>query len=125
MTKLVNVKFHRRDDSDEYTYRTNLELETDDMVIVETSHGLSLATVTTMVDQLPSHLEWEDLKEVACKIDLTAYNERKEQAEKRKVLLAQMNQKVKELQNLAIYEALADKDPAMKAMLDEFQSLTI
>lgn len=123
MTKLVNVRFQRQNDATEYTYRTSEELETDEMVVVETSRGLSLATVTTMVDTLPDHLKWDNLKEVVASVDLTAYNERKLRAEKRQILLAQMNQKVEELQNLAIFEALAEKDPAMRTMLDELKTL--
>ena len=34
-----------------------------------------------------------------------------------------MDAKVKEMQNQAIYEMLSEKDPALKAMFDEYKTL--
>ena len=38
-------------------------------------------------------------------------------------LKKQMDAKLHEAQSLAIYEMFAEKDPALKAMLDEFKTL--
>ena len=123
MEKLVNVRFGESNPS-EYTYRTCEELEAGQTVIVETRHGLSVATVTAMTDELPVHLQWEDVKEVAAKADLTAYNLRKERAERRQALRIQMEKRAKELQELESFKVLAHNDEKMQEMVDEYDTLS-
>ena len=54
---------------------------------------------------------------------MTAYNERQAKAAKIKSLKVEMDKKVMELQQTAIYELLAEKDPGLKQMLEEYKSL--
>ena len=54
---------------------------------------------------------------------MTAYKARKEKSEKRRALRMQMDEMVSELQNLAVYEALAAKNPEMKKLYEEFIGL--
>ena len=51
------------------------------------------------------------------------YYERKEKAEKRAELKAEMDKRVKELQASAIYEMLVEKDDSLKQMLQQYKDL--
>ena len=62
-------------------------------------------------------------REIIAKVDFTAYEERQEKRERLIKLKNQMDAKVHELQKNAIYEMFAEKDPAMKQMLDEYKEL--
>ena len=63
------------------------------------------------------------MKEVVCKVDFSAYTERKEKAEKMKHLKAEMDKRIKKLEEDAVYEMMAEKDSVLKEMLDEFKAL--
>ena len=63
------------------------------------------------------------LKEIVCRVELTAWSERRERAERMKELQCMMNNRVKALQETALFEMLASKDPELKAMLDEYKGL--
>lgn len=94
-----------------------------DTVVVQTGHhGLALAKIATLTPANPRPVEFG--REIVCKVDFTAYQARREKAEKISALKKEMDAKVKDLQTLAIYEALAEKDPALKTMLDEYRFLT-
>lgn len=95
-----------------------------DIVVVQSGHhGLGIARVVDI------DASGENIKAVQCgreiiaKVDFSAYEERKEKAKKMKNLKRQMDAKVQELQHQAIYELLAEKDPSLKAMLDEYKNL--
>lgn len=123
MMKFVKVRFYRTNSETEYTFIAEEDLNPDDIVVVDTKHGLNLATVISMTDTIPPFLDFDDVKYVVSKVDMDAYNRRKQQADRRKTLRMQMDGKVKELQNIAIYEALAANNPEMKELLDEFKTL--
>lgn len=97
----------------------------DDIVVVQTGHhGLAVAKV---VDIDAPGIGTDSVKhgrEVIAKVDFTAFNERKEKAARLAKLKVEMDRKVEELQNVAIYELLAEKDTALKDMLDEFKALS-
>lgn len=63
------------------------------------------------------------LKEIVCKVDFTAWNERRERAKRMNELQCMMNNRVRDLQETALFEMLASKDPELKAMLDEYKTL--
>lgn len=63
------------------------------------------------------------LKEIVCKVDFTAWNERRERAKRMNELQCMMNNRVRDLQETALLEMLASKDPELKAMLDEYKTL--
>ena len=100
------------------------EIEIDDIVVVQSGHhGLGIARV---VDIAPEGTGLDSVqcgREIIAKVDFTAFKERKEKAAKLERLKKDMDRKVKELQSFAIYEMLAEKDPELKAMLDEFKGL--
>ena len=93
-----------------------------DVVVVKTGHhGLAVAKVEEVSEtgQTP-----RNGREIVCKVDLAAYEARKEKQKRLAELQATMNARVKELQALAVYEMLSEKDEGMKALLDEFKKLS-
>ena len=98
-------------------------IEVNDIVVVQSGHhGIGIARVVRIDGEDAAGLVQDD-REVIAKVDFTAFNERKEKAAKMEKLKKEMDRKVKELQSFAIYEMLAEKDPSLKEMLDEFKSL--
>lgn len=49
--------------------------------------------------------------------------ERRERAKRMNELQCMMNNRVRDLQETALFEMLASKDPELKAMLDEYKTL--
>lgn len=95
-----------------------------DIVVVQSGHhGLGIAKVVDIDASGENTKAVQCGREIIAKVDFSAYEERKEKAKKMKNLKRQMDAKVQELQHQAIYELLAEKDPSLKAMLDEYKNL--
>lgn len=101
-----------------------------DTVVVRTgSHGFALAKIHEIVE---SGVEgFEEAKkqvtkgrQVVCKVDFSAYNARQEALKRASELQRSMDAVLREAQTMAIYEMFAEKNPSLKAMLDEFKSLS-
>lgn len=107
----------------EYAFVSYDEVIAGDVVVVDTANGFQLATVTGFRSRIPASLPKGNMKEVVCKVDFTIYNARKEKAEKIKQLKEEMNKRVDKLKEEAVFEMMAEKDPALKAMFDEFKAL--
>lgn len=116
------TKGSNRDTVYPYALYPDLPCQVGDQVVVMTGHhGMALAEIKS-IGELP--VDSVDCgREIICKVDMAAYVERKARAEKLASLKKEMDAKVRELQSVALYEALAEKDPTLKAMLDEFKSL--
>lgn len=85
--------------------------------------GFQLATVEGTASKIPDGIPTGGLKEIVCKVDFTAWNERRERAKRMNELQCMMNNRVRDLQETALFEMLASKDPELKAMLDEYKTL--
>jgi hypothetical protein len=99
-------------------------IQVDDVVVVNTGHhGLGIAKVVEIdpVNVDKNHVRCG--REIISKVDFSAYNERQEKAKKIVKLKNEMDAKVQQLQNQAIYELMAEKDPELKKMLDEYKTL--
>lgn len=110
----------------QYIFETYDVLMPGDTVVVDTCNGFQLATVTELVEEFPNDIPVGTvgrLKEVVCKVDFSKFFDRKEKREKAKSIKAKMDKKVKEIQSQAIYEMLAEKDPTLKTLLDEYKEL--
>lgn len=100
-----------------------------DIVVVDTRYGFQLVTVTKVLNDTPEQVVRftkemkKNLKEVVCKVNTEEFAARKEKAEKRAELKAEMDKRVKELQASAIYEMLAEKDDSLKQMLQQYKDL--
>ena len=94
-----------------------------DKVVVRNSGGALQIVEVESIGELPKD-RVKNGCEVICKIDLTNYMARKEKAAQIHELKKEMDAKVAQLQAVALYELMAEKDPALKAMLAEFKALT-
>lgn len=107
----------------QYCFISFEPLNDGDVVVVDTQYGFQLATVVGYASAIPSNISKGRMKEVVCKVDFSSYTARKEKAEKIKRLKAEMNKRVERLKEDAVYEMMAEKDPVLKALLDEFKAL--
>lgn len=124
--KVAGIRFLEGSNTDNiYAYALyDNEIKEDDIVVVQSGHhGLGIAKVAC-IDEDASPNEVQCGREIIAKVDFTAFNERKEKAAKLAKIKKEMDKKVKELQSIALYEMLADKDPALREMLDEFKALS-
>ena len=62
-------------------------------------------------------------REIVCKVDMSAFEERKAKAAQLVELKARMDSKVQQLQKAAVYEMLAEKDPELAEMLKAYKEL--
>lgn len=124
--KVAGIRFLEGSNTDNiYAYALyDNEIKEDDVVVVQSGHhGLGIAKVAC-IDEDASPNEVQCGREIIAKVDFSAFNERKEKAAKLAKIKKEMGKKVKELQSIALYEMLADKDPALREMLDEFKALS-
>ena len=62
--------------------------------------------------------------EIICPIQMEAYNKRNQKVKEIKKLKAAMDEKVKELQGIALYKLMAQESPELKEMFEKFTELT-
>lgn len=93
-----------------------------DLVVVKTGHhGLAVAKVVAFEGNKPGTVCCG--REIICKVDMTAYEARKQKAQMMTDLKNRMDVKVQQLQQTALYELLSEKDPELATMLAEYKSL--
>lgn len=100
-----------------------------DYVVVKSArHGMGIATI---IDIIPDDLVTNTMRdycnegrEVVSMFDMSAYEERVEKRKQAKKLKEDMNKKMKEMQELAMFELMAEKNPELKEMLDTYKELT-
>lgn len=104
-----------------YAYAAYEDYAEGDYVVAHTGHhGMALAKVKAMGTE-DDKVEYG--REIICKIDMTAYNNRKARAKRKAELKSKMEAKVKELQEMAIFEMLSKEDAGLAEMLKEFREL--
>lgn len=92
-----------------------------DLVVVSTGHhGLALARVA-YIGGPASYVS--NNREIVCRVDLTAWEDRKEKAKTLQQLREEMDERVKQYKANALYELAAEKDPTLKALLDQFKQI--
>lgn len=95
-----------------------------DTVVVQTGHhGFALATVEAIDTDPNAKKEVKCGRQVVCKVDFSAYNARQDALRRAEELKRSMDAVLKETQAMAIYEMFAEKNPSLKAMLNEFKTL--
>ena len=93
-----------------------------DYILCDTSQGYNVGKVTKIIPQ-SEYSGCTVTKEIICKIDFTEFEKRKELRKQKEVLKKQMDKMVKDNQELFLYQALADKNPEMAAMLEAYKAL--
>lgn len=95
-------------------------LQKGDLCVVKSAHhGLGLAKVVEIIER-------NDIKtprEIVAKVDTVEYDTRVARREEAAKLKAQMEERAKQLQDIALYQMLAENDPAMKELLVRYQDL--
>ena len=98
------------------------DVDVDDFVLCDTSMGYNVAKVTQIVSQ-DDYSGCTVTKEIICKIDFTNFNNRKELRKQKDDLKKKMDKMVKDNQELFLYQALAEKNPEMAALLAAYKAL--
>lgn len=125
--KVAGVKFLSGSNQDkEYYYALfadDADAQEGDLVVVQTGHhGLALATISSIDDTDKNKVQCS--REIVSVVNTTAFENRKAKRVAMAKLKKEMDKKVKELQETAIYELLAEKDPALASMLADYKKLT-
>jgi len=99
-----------------------------DMVVVKPAHhDMALAILDDIIARNEAEQYMLDSchegREIVCNIDMTTYNKRVAKREQAAKLKAEMDKKVKEIQELTLFEMMATKSPELKEMLDTYKSL--
>lgn len=97
------------------------DIGVDDFVLCDTAYGYNVARVIEVMPQ--DTYEGKVTKEIICKVDFADFETRKANREKAKKLKAEMDKKIKNLQEVAVYEMMAEKCPELKEMLDAYKKL--
>jgi hypothetical protein len=93
--------------------------EGDICVVKSANHGFGIATVMDIIPKT----DREMTREIVCKADFTAYNNRVENRKQRAKIKDEMAKRAESLREVSLFEMLAKTDPEMKAMLDAYKEL--
>lgn len=94
----------------------------DDFVLCDTAYGYNVGKITSVVSK-EEYVGVDVKKEVVCKVDFSAFNLRKAQREEKNRLKKQMDKMVADNQELVLYQAIAEKNPAMAELLKAYKEL--
>lgn len=92
-----------------------------DFVLCDTVNGYNVACITRIVPK--TECDFPVTKEIICKVDFTNFEKRKELRKQKEALKKQMDKMVADNQELILYQAIADKNPEMAAMLMAYKAL--
>lgn len=96
-------------------------IKVNDLVLCDTANGYGVARVIEIVAK--EECTNSVTKEIICKVDFTDFEARKENREKRKKIKKQMDEMLKDSQELILYQTIAERNPAMAELLKEYTSL--
>lgn len=106
--------------SKQYDYLSLEPLEEEDLVVVETQNGLSVAKVTRICTGLDS---FKGHKFVVQKISTKEVEAYKLKVAKVEMIKAEIDEKVRERLYLQQVEALASEDPVLAKLLEELKNI--
>lgn len=117
----VKVKYLDNDRPNAQVYANfDTYLTVGDMCVVKSlNHGLGLAIVVEIIDKNDVPLP----REIVAKVDTQDYDHRVAARKDAAKLKAKMQERAKQLQDIALYQMLAEKDPEMKELLERFQTV--
>lgn len=123
---IANIQFLDGTNTDrKYPYALyDKSINTGDIVVVKTGHhGFALAMVVDLLQENTT-VKVQHERQIVARVDFSAYYNRLAQEKRLAALKQEMDAKVKELQATALYEMLAEKDPTLAAMLQEYKAIT-
>ena len=117
----VKIKFLDDTKPCHYIYANfEADLKEGDLCVVKPAHhDLTLARVMEVINDN----SFETPREVVAKVYTDFYDERVKARAKTAELKAKMQERAKQLQDIALYQMLAKDDPAMQELLNEYQNL--
>ena len=96
------------------------DVKVGDLCVVKSEHhGLGLARIVEVIDQN----DFKTCREIVARVNTECYDERVKNRTKAAELKAKMNERAKQLQDIALYQMLAEKDSAMMDLLTEYNGL--
>lgn len=120
--RIAQVSFLEGNNTDKmYPYACyDPSIYVDDICVVKSEHhGLGIAKVMALGPKTDEKIT----REIVCKCDFSAYENRVATRKRTAELLKQMHTRAAELQEIALYQMLAEKDPAMQSILNEYNAL--
>lgn len=94
-----------------------------DLAVVSSAAGFGVIQITEINATVPDTYDKDEMAYVVGIVDVAEYNNFLRNRELKKTLLAQLEQKKKELEQLVTYELLAERNPEFKDLLDKYKSL--
>ena len=91
-------------------------------VLCDTAYGYSVGKIVEIISK-DEYEGTEITKEIICGVYFDNFEQRKKNREEAKKLKSEMDKKMKEMQELALYEMMAEKSPELKEMLEQYKGL--
>ena len=122
--KVAKIKFlNGSNQSTEYEYAMFDDYNIGDTVVVASAHhGVGIAKITAIILQEQAVTKKFE-REIVCRIDMSTYEQRKKNRARFQELQNKMNQRAQEINKLAMFEMLAEKDVELQDMLNEYKTL--
>lgn len=122
--KVANVKFlNGTNTCTEYEYAMFDDYEVGDTVVVASAnHGLGIAKISAIITKDQSATKNFE-REIVTKVDMETYEARKKNRNRVNELKTKMDKRFNELNKIALFEMMAEKDAELKSMLEEYKSL--
>lgn len=121
--RIAHVKFLEGNNTDTVyhyaLYDGTLAWEGDICVVKSAHHGFGLARIVEITPKTSENIT----REIICRADFTAYEERVAQRKRSAELMAEMKKRAAAVQEIMIYKQLAAQDPAMAELLKEYEQL--
>lgn len=122
--KVAKVKFlNGTNTSTEYEYAMFDDYEVGDVVVVASAHhGLGIAKISSIINKDQAITKTFE-REIVSKVDMETYETRKRNRNRVNELKNKMDKRFQELNKIALFEMMAEKDDELKNMLEEYKLL--
>lgn len=120
----VKIQYLDNTSPSSYIYANFIaDIKVGDMCVIKSAnHGFGLAKVVEVIDRNDYDV---CSREVVAVVDTRDYDERVTTRAKASELLNTMKERAKKLQDIALYQMLAENDPEMAELLKEYKGLTL
>jgi len=98
------------------------DIKIGDIVVCDTRFGLNLAKVIDLQIQ-PIGEPTKYTKEIVSIVDTSEFDSRAKNRQRKSEIKIEMDERVKKLQNIAIYKLLSESDETLKELLKEYEEL--
>lgn len=120
--RIAQIKFLEGSNTDKtYNYACyENDIGVDDIcVVMSAHHGLGIARVVAIGPKTDEKIT----REIVCKCDFSNYNYRVTTRKRRAALMKKMHERAAELQEIALYTMMAERDQNMQQLLVEYGTL--